>query len=195
VSDRLYFEPLTEEDVRNVIQKEKPIGAIVQFGGQTAIKLTEALDRMGVKIFGTQAEFVDAAEDREKFEEILESLDIPRPKGKTIRTTDEALKAANELIYPVLVRPSYVLGGKGMEIAFGDDDIKEYMKIINMEVQEHPILVDKYMNKGTFIIPELAFETRLSIPGNLDLNSKVMLTFNEYDLSILHANFSIIVDS
>jgi len=168
IADRLYFEPLTEEDVRNVVQKEKPIGAIVQFGGQTAIKLTKALEDMGVKIFGTQAKYVDAAEDREKFEEILEDLSIPRPKGKTINTVTEAIKAADELMYPVLVRPSYVLGGKGMEIAFKKEDIIEYMKIIGMEKQEHPILIDKYMMGKEIEVDAICDGEEILIPGIME---------------------------
>ncbi len=145
IADKLYFEPLTPEDVENIVRLENPDGAVVQFGGQTAIKLTEALMKMGVKILGTSAENVDAAEDRELFDEILEKCCIPRPKGHTVFTTEEALKAANELGYPVLVRPSYVLGGQGMKIAVSDNDIEEYMAIINRYHQEHPILVDKYL--------------------------------------------------
>ena len=144
-SDRLYFEPLTPEDVENIVDTEKPEGAIVQFGGQTAIKLTKALNEMGVKIYGTEPKYVDAAEDREKFDEIVEKLGIPRPKGKTVYTLEQALEAANDLGYPVLVRPSYVLGGQGMEIAYNDKDVSEFMEIINRVKQEHPILVDKYM--------------------------------------------------
>jgi carbamoyl-phosphate synthase large subunit len=142
IADKLYFEPLTPEDVENIVDLEKPDGAVVQFGGQTAIKLTEALLKMGVPILGTSAADVDAAEDRELFDEILEKCKIPRPAGKTVFTTEEAIKVANELGYPVLVRPSYVLGGQGMQIAISDDDIVEFMRIINMTIQEHPILVD-----------------------------------------------------
>ena len=138
VADKLYFEPLTPEDVENIVDIEKPDGAVVQFGGQTAIKLTEALLKMGVPILGTSAENVDAAEDRELFDEILEQCKIPRPAGKTVFTTEEALAAANELGYPVLVRPSYVLGGQGMQIAINDDDIREFMSIINRHVQDVP---------------------------------------------------------
>ena len=121
VADKLYFEPLTPEDVENIVDLEKPDGAVVQFGGQTAIKLTEALLKMGVPILGTSAENVDAAEDRELFDAILEECEIPRPAGKTVFTTEEAIAAANELTYPVLVRPSYVLGGQGMQIAISDE--------------------------------------------------------------------------
>ena len=139
IADKLYFEPLTPEDVENVVNIEKPDGAVVQFGGQTAIKLTEALIKMGVKILGTSAENVDAAEDRELFDAILEKCEIPRPKGHTVFTAEEAKKAANELGYPVLVRPSYVLGGQGMRIAVSDEDVEEYIGIINQIAQEHPI--------------------------------------------------------
>ena len=145
VADKLYFEPLTAEDVQNIVEQEKPWGAVVQFGGQTAIKLAKALTDMGVPILGTSSDGVDAAEDRERFDEILQKCGIPRAKGRTIFTTQEALAAAHELGYPVLVRPSYVLGGQGMEIAYTDRNIEEFMKIINMTVQEHPILVDKYL--------------------------------------------------
>ena len=138
IADRLYFEPLTAEDVESIVDIEKPDGAIVQFGGQTAIKLTKALTDMGVKILGTDADDVDAAEDRERFDEILEKCHIDRPRGSTVFTTEEAIEVANKLGYPVLVRPSYVLGGAGMEIALNDGDIKKFMKIINRQYQEHP---------------------------------------------------------
>ncbi|OUN06554.1 carbamoyl phosphate synthase large subunit [Flavonifractor sp. An92] len=145
VADKLYFEPLTPEDVQNVVELEKPWGAVVQFGGQTAIKLAQALTDMGVPILGTPADGVDAAEDRERFDEILQKCQIPRAEGRTVFTTEEALAAAHEVGYPVLVRPSYVLGGQGMEIAYNDRNITEFMRIINMTEQEHPILVDKYL--------------------------------------------------
>ena len=145
IADKLYFEPLTPEDVENVVNIEKPDGAVVQFGGQTAIKLTEALMKMGVPILGTSAENVDAAEDRELFDAILEECQIPRPKGQTVFTAAEGIRAANELGYPVLVRPSYVLGGQGMQIAINDEDVEKYIGIINRYAQEHPILVDKYL--------------------------------------------------
>ena len=145
VADKLYFEPLTAEDVQNIVEQEKPWGAVVQFGGQTAIKLAKALTDMGVPILGTSSDGVDAAEDRERFDEILQQCRIPRAAGKTVFTTEEALAAAHEVGYPVLVRPSYVLGGQGMEIAYNDRNIVEFMKIINMTEQEHPILVDKYL--------------------------------------------------
>ena len=145
MADKLYFEPLTPEDVEAVVELEKPWGAVVQFGGQTAIKLAKALTDMGVPILGTSSDGVDAAEDRERFDEILQQCRIPRAAGKTVFTTEEALAAAHEVGYPVLVRPSYVLGGQGMEIAYNDRNIVEFMKIINMTEQEHPILVDKYL--------------------------------------------------
>ncbi|MBP1736749.1 MAG: Carbamoyl-phosphate synthase large chain [Oscillospiraceae bacterium] len=145
VADKLYFEPLTPEDVENIVEQEKPWGAVVQFGGQTAIKLAKALTDMGVPILGTSSDGVDAAEDRERFDAILRQCRIPRADGKTVFTTEEALAAANAVGYPVLVRPSYVLGGQGMEIAYNDRNIIEFMRIINMTVQEHPILVDKYL--------------------------------------------------
>ncbi|HHV29299.1 carbamoyl-phosphate synthase large subunit [Acetivibrio mesophilus] len=167
-ADRLYFEPLTPEDVENIVEKEGIEGAIVQFGGQTAIKLTKALEEMGVKIFGTEPKYIDAAEDREKFDEILEELGIPRPKGKTIFTLDEALEAANELGYPVLVRPSYVLGGQGMEIAYSDKDIIEFMDIINRVKQEHPILIDKYMMGKEIEVDAICDGEAILIPGIME---------------------------
>jgi carbamoyl-phosphate synthase large subunit len=167
-SDRLYFEPLTAEDVESIVETEKPIGAIVQFGGQTAIKLTKALNDMGVRIFGTDAKNVDAAEDREKFDMILEQTGIPRPRGKMVFTLEEALAAANELIYPVLVRPSYVLGGQGMEIAYNDKDITEFMEIINRVKQEHPILVDKYMMGKEIEVDAICDGEDVLIPGIME---------------------------
>ena len=168
VADKLYFEPLTPEDVENIVNIEKPDGAVVQFGGQTAIKLTEALLKMGVPILGTSAENVDAAEDRELFDEILEECGIPRPAGKTVFTTEEALAAANELGYPVLVRPSYVLGGQGMQIAINDDDIREFMSIINRHVQEHPILVDKYLMGKEVEVDAVCDGEDILIPGIME---------------------------
>jgi carbamoyl-phosphate synthase large subunit len=167
-SDRLYFEPLTPEDVENIVETEKPLGAIVQFGGQTAIKLTKALDEMGVRIFGTEPKYVDAAEDREKFEAILEELNIPRPKGKTVYTLEQALSSANELGYPVLVRPSYVLGGQGMEIAYSNKDVVEFMEIINRVKQEHPILVDKYMMGKEIEVDAICDGEEILIPGIME---------------------------
>lgn len=167
-SDRLYFEPLTPEDVLEIIDLEKPEGVIAQFGGQTAIKLTNPIHEAGIPIFGTSAADVDAAEDREKFDAILEELNIPRPKGFTIYTLEEALKAANSLGYPVLVRPSYVLGGKGMEIAYNDRDIEEFMEIINREEQEHPILVDKYMMGKELEVDAICDGENILIPGIME---------------------------
>ena len=167
-SDRLYFEPLTPEDVLEIIEVEKPDGVIAQFGGQTAIKLTNPLADAGIRIFGTAAKDVDAAEDREKFEQILESLKIPRPKGFTIYTKEEALKAANALGYPVLVRPSYVLGGKGMEIAYQDRDIVDFMDIILREEQENPILVDKYMMGKELEVDAICDGEDILIPGIME---------------------------
>jgi len=168
IADKLYFEPLTPEDVENIVRLENPDGAVVQFGGQTAIKLTEALMKMGVKILGTSAENVDAAEDRELFDEILEKCCIPRPKGHTVFTTEEALKAANELGYPVLVRPSYVLGGQGMKIAVSDNDIEEYMAIINRYHQEHPILVDKYLMGKEVEVDAVCDGEEILVPGIME---------------------------
>ncbi|MCC8122890.1 MAG: carbamoyl-phosphate synthase large subunit [Oscillospiraceae bacterium] len=145
VADKLYFEPLTAEDVEAIVEQEKPWGAVVQFGGQTAIKLAQALTDMGVPILGTSSDGVDAAEDRERFDEILNRCQIPRAAGRTVYTTEQAIAAANEVGYPVLVRPSYVLGGQGMEIAYNDRNIEDFMRIINRTVQEHPILIDKYL--------------------------------------------------
>lgn len=168
IADKLYFEPLTPEDVENIVDLEHPDGAVVQFGGQTAIKLTESLIKMGVPILGTSAKDVDAAEDRELFDEILEQCHIPRPAGKTVFTTEEALKAANELGYPVLVRPSYVLGGQGMQIAISDNDIVEFMKIINRTVQEHPILVDKYLMGKEVEVDAVCDGEDILIPGIME---------------------------
>ena len=168
IADKLYFEPLTPEDVENVVNIEKPDGAVVQFGGQTAIKLTEALIKMGVKILGTSAENVDAAEDRELFDGILEECQIPRPKGHTVFTAEEAKKAANELGYPVLVRPSYVLGGQGMQIAINDEDVEQYIGIINQIAQEHPILVDKYLQGKEIEVDAVCDGEDILIPGIME---------------------------
>ena len=200
IADKLYFEPLTPEDVENIVELEKPDGAVVQFGGQTAIKLTKSLMEMGVPILGTSAEDVDAAEDRELFDEILEKCAIPRPKGHTVFTVDEALSAANELGYPVLVRPSYVLGGQGMQIAVSDDDVVEFMNIINRQVQEHPVLVDKYIVGKEIEVDAVCDGEDILIPGIMEhieragihsgdsisvypaqsLNDKVIATLEDY---------------
>lgn len=168
IADKLYFEPLTPEDVENIVNLEKPDGAVVQFGGQTAIKLTESLMKMGVPILGTKAEDVDAAEDRELFDEILEQCSIPRPAGHTVFTTEEAIKAANELGYPVLVRPSYVLGGQGMQIATSDKEIAEFMEIINRIAQDHPILVDKYLVGKEIEVDAVCDGEDILIPGIME---------------------------
>ena len=168
IADKLYFEPLTPEDVENIVNIEHPDGAVVQFGGQTAIKLTEALLKMGVPILGTSAENVDAAEDRELCDEILEQCEIPRPKGHTVFTAEEAKKAANELGYPVLVRPSYVLGGQGMQIAISDEDVDEFIGIINRIAQEHPILVDKYLQGKEIEVDAVCDGTDILIPGIME---------------------------
>ena len=168
IADKLYFEPLTPEDVENVVNIEKPDGAVVQFGGQTAIKLTEALIKMGVKILGTSAENVDAAEDRELFDKILEECHIPRPKGHTVYTADEAIRAANQLGYPVLVRPSYVLGGQGMQIAINDEDVDQYIGVINRIAQEHPILVDKYLVGKEIEVDAVCDGEDILIPGIME---------------------------
>ena len=165
IADKLYFEPLTPEDVRNIVELEKPYGAVVQFGGQTAIGLTKALMEMGVKILGTSAENVDAAEDRELFDNILNETGIPRASGGTVFTAEEAVEVANRLGYPVLVRPSYVLGGAGMRIAISDSDIREYINIINRNVQEHPILVDKYLMGEELEVDAVCDGEDILIPG------------------------------
>ncbi len=200
IADKLYFEPLTPEDVENIVELEKPDGAVVQFGGQTAIKLTKSLMEMGVPILGTSAEDVVAAEDRELFDEILEKCAIPRPKGHTVFTVDEALNAAHELGYPVLVRPSYVLGGQGMQIAVSDDDVVEFMNIINRQVQEHPVLVDKYIVGKEIEVDAVCDGEDILIPGIMEhieregihsgdtisvypaqsLNDKVIATLEDY---------------
>ena len=167
IADKLYFEPLTREDVGNIVDLEKPDGAVVQFGGQTAIKLTRALVEMGVPILGTSERDIDRAEDREEFDRILEQCGIPRPAGHTIFTTEQALEAAHSLGYPVLVRPSYVLGGQGMEIARTDADIIEFMRIITslMEVKEHPILVDKYVEGQECEVDAVCDGEDILVPG------------------------------
>lgn len=168
IADKLYFEPLTPEDVKSIVDLEKPDGAVVQFGGQTAIKLTEALMKMGVPILGTSAENVDAAEDRELFDEILAKCGIPRPKGDTVYTAEEAKEVANRLGYPVLVRPSYVLGGQGMQIAISDHDIDEFIGIINRIAQDHPILVDKYLVGKEIEVDAVCDGEDILIPGIME---------------------------
>jgi carbamoyl-phosphate synthase large subunit len=168
IADKLYFEPLTPEDVESIVRLEKPDGAVVQFGGQTAIKLTEALIKMGVPILGTSAENVDAAEDRELFDKILEECGIPRPKGDTVYTIEEAKAVAHRLGYPVLVRPSYVLGGQGMQIAIHDKDVEEFIGIINRIAQDHPILVDKYLQGKELEVDAVCDGEEILIPGIME---------------------------
>ena len=168
IADKLYFEPLTPEDVENIVRLEKPDGAVVQFGGQTAIKLTESLMKMGVPILGTKAEDVDAAEDRELFDKILEETEIPRAAGGTVFTAEEAKEVANRLGYPVLVRPSYVLGGQGMQIALNDEEIEEFMAVINRYAQDHPILVDKYLQGKEIEVDAVCDGTDILIPGIME---------------------------
>ncbi len=168
IADKLYFEPLTPEDVENIVNIEKPDGAVVQFGGQTAIKLTESLMKMGVPILGTKAEDVDAAEDRELFDRILEETGIPRAAGGTVYTAEEAKAVANRLGYPVLVRPSYVLGGQGMQIAISDAEIEEFMEIINRIAQDHPILVDKYLQGKELEVDAVCDGNDILIPGIME---------------------------
>ena len=168
IADKLYFEPLTPEDVKNVVDIEKPDGAVVQFGGQTAIKLADALEKMGVPILGTQQDDVDAAEDRERFDEILQKTGCQRAAGKTVFTAEEAKEAAGELGYPVLVRPSYVLGGAGMRIAICDEDIDEYIGEINQIAQEHPILVDKYIRGTELEVDAICDGRDILIPGIME---------------------------
>ncbi|MEY8391336.1 carbamoyl-phosphate synthase large subunit [Lachnospiraceae bacterium] len=168
IADKLYFEPLTPEDVESIVRLEEPDGAVVQFGGQTAIKLTESLMKMGVPILGTRAEDVDAAEDRELFDKILEQTQIPRAAGGTVFTAEEAKEVANRLGYPVLVRPSYVLGGQGMQIAYSDQEIEEFMEIINRIAQDHPILVDKYLQGKEIEVDAVCDGTDILIPGIME---------------------------
>ncbi len=168
IADKLYFEPLTAEDVENIVNIEKPDGAVVQFGGQTAIKLTQDLMKMGVPILGTDAKDVDAAEDRELFDQILEQTKIPRAAGGTVFTADEAIEVANRLGYPVLVRPSYVLGGQGMQIAFNDDEVRKFMDIINQIAQDHPILVDKYLQGKEIEVDAVCDGKDILIPGIME---------------------------
>ncbi|MDE6529407.1 MAG: carbamoyl-phosphate synthase large subunit [Lachnospiraceae bacterium] len=168
IADKLYFEPLTPEDVENIVDLEKPDGAVVQFGGQTAIKLTKSLMEMGVPILGTKAEDVDAAEDRELFDKILEETEIPRAAGGTVYTAEEAKAVANRLGYPVLVRPSYVLGGQGMQIAISDQEIEEFMTVINRYTQEHPILIDKYLMGKELEVDAVCDGTDVLIPGIME---------------------------
>ena len=166
--DRLYFDPLTKEDVKNIIETEQPYGVVVQFGGQTAISLTSYLDKLGVRILGTCADSIDAAEDRERFDEVLERCNIPRPKGETVFTAEEAKAAAARLEYPVLLRPSYVLGGQNMIIAHSDQDVDEYMAIITRTKLENPVLIDKYMMGTEVEVDAICDGERFVIPGIME---------------------------
>lgn len=166
--DRLYFDPLTPEDVDNIIETEKPYGVVVQFGGQTAIKLTRHLADKGVKILGTSADNIDAAEDRERFDELLEKCGIPRPEGFTVMTTKEAVKVAEKLGYPVLLRPSYVLGGQNMIIAHSEQDVVEYMGIITSHMIENPVLIDKYMMGTEVEVDAICDGKDFLIPGIME---------------------------
>ena len=167
-ADRLYFEPLTPEDVTGVVNAEKPDFAIVQFGGQTAINLAAHIEKLGIPILGTPAWSIDAAEDREKFDVILEKCGIPRPAGHTVMTEEEAVKAADELGYQVLVRPSYVLGGQGMEIAYKEDDVREFMQVITRNKVENPVLVDKYMMGREIEVDAICDGDDILIPGIME---------------------------
>lgn len=166
--DRLYFDPLTKEDVEAIIETEQPYGVVVQFGGQTAIKLTRHLSDMGVNILGTSADSIDAAEDRERFDELLEKCKIPRPAGFTVMTTEEAVEAADKLGYPVLLRPSYVLGGQNMIIAHSEADVVEYMGIITRTMIENPVLIDKYMMGTEVEVDAICDGTDFLIPGIME---------------------------
>ena len=168
IADKLYFEPLVCEDVENIVENEKPYGAIVQFGGQTAIKLTKALTEMGVQILGTSEKNMDRAEDRKEFDDALNNCGIPRPKGETVYTVEEAIKVANNLEYPVLVRPSYVLGGQGMAIAYDDKEVEIFINEINKIAQEHPILVDKYMLGKELEVDAICDGDDILIPGIME---------------------------
>ncbi len=168
ISDRLYFEPLTIDDVRAILEHEQPMGVICQFGGQTAIKLIEAVDQLGYKILGTSKDGVDMAEDRRRFEAVMDKLELKRPDAGTVFTTDEALEVAERLAYPVLLRPSYVLGGQGMQICYNPKDIREYMAIINLNTQEHPILVDKYLMGTELEVDAISDGKDILIPGIME---------------------------
>jgi carbamoyl-phosphate synthase large subunit len=168
ISDRLYFEPLTEEDVTNIIEKEKPLGVILQFGGQTAIKLAEGLSKKNIKIYGTSFKDIDTAEDREKIDVFLESLDIKRPKGKGIKTIEDGIKEAKELGYPVLVRPSYVLGGQGMEITHNERELKYYLGNAFENDKENPVLIDKYLQGREIEVDAICDGEDILIPGIME---------------------------
>ena len=168
ISDRLYFEPLCEEDVMNIIKTENPIGVVVAFGGQTSIKLTKMLNDNGINIIGTSADSIDMAEDRERFDELLIKLNINKAKAHTVMTLEEALIAANDLTYPVLLRPSYVIGGQNMTIARSDDDVSEYMKIILKNEIDNPVLIDKYIEGMEIEVDSIYDGTDLLLPGIME---------------------------
>lgn len=168
ISDRLYFEPLCEEDVMNIIKTENPIGVVVAFGGQTSIKLTKMLNDNGINIIGTSADSIDMAEDRERFDELLIELNINKAKAHTVMTLEEALIAANDLTYPVLLRPSYVIGGQNMTIARSDDDVSEYMKIILKNEIDNPVLIDKYIEGMEIEVDSIYDGTDLLLPGIME---------------------------
>jgi len=168
IAHRLYFEPLTSEDVINILDIEQPLGVVVQFGGQTAIKLAKAVEEAGYSILGTSLDSIDRAEDRKEFDELLSMLDILRPEGATVFTAEQAVAAARKLGYPVLVRPSYVLGGKGMEIAYNDENVREYMDIINLSHQDHPVLIDKYIMGKEIEVDAISDGEDILIPGIME---------------------------
>lgn len=168
ISDKLYFEPLTEEDVMNIIELEKPKGVVVQFGGQTAINLADKLEAHGVKILGTSLEDLDRAENRDKFEKALQDLDIPQPKGKTSTSKEEAIVIANEIGYPVLVRPSYVLGGRAMEIVYNEKELAHYMENAVEASPEHPVLIDRYLTGKEVEVDAICDGETTIIPGIME---------------------------
>ena len=167
-ADRLYFEPLTPEDVLNIIDKEKPEGVIVQFGGQTAINLANSLEKAGVKVFGTSVDDIDRAEDRERFDELLEEISIPRPQGTSVTNVEDAVTAANKIGYPVVVRPSYVLGGRAMEIVYSETELIDYMGRAVKVTPEHPVLVDRYMQGTEVEVDAISDGTEVLIPGIME---------------------------
>ena len=188
IADKLYFEPLTKEDVENIVNIEKPYGAIVQFGGQTAIKLTKALTEMGVKILGTKEEDMDRAEDRELFDQALHKCDILRPQGETIFTAEEGIEVANKLEYPVLIRPSYVLGGQGMAIAYDENEVRDFINEINKITQEHPILIDKYIYGRELEVDAICDGKDILIPGIMEHLERAGVHSRRFYISISNAN-------
>ena len=168
ISDRLYFEPLTTEDVLNIIDKEKPEGVIVQFGGQTAINLAASLAEAGVKIFGTSVDDIDRAEDRERFDEVLNEVNIPRPRGISVTNLEDAINGAAEIGYPVMVRPSYVLGGRAMEIVYNENELRDYMSRAVKVTPDHPVLVDRYMQGTEVEVDAICDDVDVVIPGIME---------------------------